>query len=355
MEYVLISIIAIPVIAALVLVVYNYLTAPVLINEVHDLEYTPLVSILVKSRNNEKSIGGFIESVINQNYNNYELLILDDNSKDGTHDIIKKYEQKTDKIKLIEGKSLPKEWNRKNWIRHQLVSIAAGDILMFADPDIRIGDNAINSSLYHMQKHNPGLMTVFPNHDMNAFGDYILYPIISWILFTFIPLNRMGVCTKINFVNDKLILIAGKVLEQTGGYEKFKSHHMAEIEIFKAMKTQDIKLQILLSFNTFRLIHTKNFDESYDEISDEIYSALDFNRNRIIGITILALVFFILPVLLSLFSLKYISLVFLILFMRILISIKMHEKMYVVFLHPLHLIFFAVIGFSIINYTNKTY
>lgn len=54
----------------------------------------PMVSIIVPAYNHENYVGECIESIINQTYNNIELIILNDGSKDKTMQAIKKYEEK---------------------------------------------------------------------------------------------------------------------------------------------------------------------------------------------------------------------------------------------------------------------
>ncbi len=62
--------------------------------------YSPLVSIIVASYNNEQYLDDMIQSVINQTYTNWELIITDDASPDNSNKIIEKY--LTDKrIKLF--------------------------------------------------------------------------------------------------------------------------------------------------------------------------------------------------------------------------------------------------------------
>ncbi|WP_254881148.1 glycosyltransferase family 2 protein, partial [Escherichia coli] len=61
----------------------------------------PLVSIIMACYNSIKTIDESISSVINQDYKNFELIIADDNSTDGTYEfIISKYSS-SDKVKII--------------------------------------------------------------------------------------------------------------------------------------------------------------------------------------------------------------------------------------------------------------
>lgn len=60
------------------------------------------IEILMATYNGEKYIKEQINSIINQTYTNWKLLIRDDGSKDKTVEIIKEYEKKDDRIKLLE-------------------------------------------------------------------------------------------------------------------------------------------------------------------------------------------------------------------------------------------------------------
>lgn len=54
----------------------------------------PLISVCIPAYNHEKYVAECIESVINQDYENIELIIINDGSKDKTHDVIMQYQQK---------------------------------------------------------------------------------------------------------------------------------------------------------------------------------------------------------------------------------------------------------------------
>lgn len=68
----------------------------------------PLVSVVMPTYNSSKYIRQAIDSIINQTFSNWELLVMDGHSKDGTVEIIKEYETKDDRIKLVldEGKGI---------------------------------------------------------------------------------------------------------------------------------------------------------------------------------------------------------------------------------------------------------
>ncbi|WP_298552107.1 glycosyltransferase [uncultured Algibacter sp.] len=64
---------------------------------------SPLVSILIPFKNTEAYIGACLESIINQTYTNWELLIVDDNSIDASFSIVEYFAKNDDRIKLIKN------------------------------------------------------------------------------------------------------------------------------------------------------------------------------------------------------------------------------------------------------------
>lgn len=60
-----------------------------------------LISIIMAAYNAEKTVGFAVESVLRQTYKNFELLVINDCSTDGTEKIVKEYASKDNRVKLI--------------------------------------------------------------------------------------------------------------------------------------------------------------------------------------------------------------------------------------------------------------
>ncbi len=87
----------------------------------------PLLSIVIPTYNEEKTIGNCINSLFNQSYKKFELMIVDDGSKDRTEEIAKKFR----KVKLIRG-----EHRGPGFSRNFGAKKAKGEILIFVDADM---------------------------------------------------------------------------------------------------------------------------------------------------------------------------------------------------------------------------
>jgi len=90
-----------------------------------------MISVVVATCNGEKYIKEQLDSIINQSYKDFEILILDDKSEDRTVEIIKHYERKYSFIKVIQNES------RLGVIDNfeKGISLAKGDFIALSDQD----------------------------------------------------------------------------------------------------------------------------------------------------------------------------------------------------------------------------
>ena len=109
-----------------------------------------LVSIIVPVHNAEKYILDTISTVTNQTYKNWELLLIDDFSDDNSVNLIKKYEKKDDRIKLLLNKeNLGAAITRNNGIKN-----ASGRYICFLDADDLWNKEKLEKQLNFMKKNN---------------------------------------------------------------------------------------------------------------------------------------------------------------------------------------------------------
>lgn len=97
----------------------------------------PLVSIIVPVYNAQKCIAQCIESILSQTYQNFELIIMNDGSKDDSGKICDEYATKDPRVKVIH-----KENSGVSDTRNQALALARGEYLQFVDADDWLAINA---------------------------------------------------------------------------------------------------------------------------------------------------------------------------------------------------------------------
>ena len=91
----------------------------------------PLVSIIVPARNEEISLRSCLESLVTQEDVDFEILVVDDGSSDGTAAIAGSFSG----VRIIDAGSLPAGWTGKNNAVAQAAKVAGGGWLLFTDAD----------------------------------------------------------------------------------------------------------------------------------------------------------------------------------------------------------------------------
>lgn len=108
-------------------------------------------SIIIPTYNSDKEIVKTINSILQQNYDNYEVIIIDDGSKDKTKSCIDKY-CKNDKIKYFY-----QENSGVSSARNKGLSKASNEYIMFVDSDDELFDNALITCNEYINKYDADL------------------------------------------------------------------------------------------------------------------------------------------------------------------------------------------------------
>lgn len=113
------------------------------------MDNLPLVSVLMTSYNREKYIAEAIESVLQSSYRNFELIIVDDGSKDNTVNIAKSYAEQDSRVRVyVNEKNLGDYPNR-----NKAASYAKGKYLKYVDSDDKIYDFGLAYCVQQMEKY----------------------------------------------------------------------------------------------------------------------------------------------------------------------------------------------------------
>lgn len=109
----------------------------------------PLVSVVMPAYNAEKFIGESIESILNQTFKDFEFIILDDCSKDGTWEIIQEYAKKDERIVPVKNeKNLNIALNRNKG-----VEMSKGKYIVWQDADDISKPERIEKLVNYMESH----------------------------------------------------------------------------------------------------------------------------------------------------------------------------------------------------------
>ena len=110
---------------------------------------SPTVSVLMTAYNREEFIAEAIESVLASDFTDFELIIVDDCSKDSTREIINKYAIKDDRIKFYKNEKNLGDYPNRN----MAASYATGKYIQFVDSDDMLKKDGLRYTVENMKNN----------------------------------------------------------------------------------------------------------------------------------------------------------------------------------------------------------
>ena len=207
----------------------------------------PFISVLIPARNEEKNIAACLDSLKNQLYKNYEILVLDDNSTDNTYRILENYAASDSRIRILKGKPLPDNWYGKPFALHQLSQEAKGEIFIFTDADTVHTPTSIAWAVTNLQKLNADMVSGYIGQIFKTFGEIVTVPLMFFLTGFAIPLflNRFTKTSWFTAAIGQFIAIKRDVFEAIGGCESFRKKTSEDIYMSRYVKSKGYNTRFL--------------------------------------------------------------------------------------------------------------
>jgi glycosyltransferase involved in cell wall biosynthesis len=165
----------------------------------------PLVSVIIPVYNVEKYVKEAIQSIVNQTYENLEIIVIDDASKDATYQIVKELQKKDKRIKLYQNEKNLKIVKTLN----RALSFATGKYIARMDGDDISALDRIEKKVNFLEEHSDydliGCSMIAIDTDENEIGKTIHYQDEKLLLETLkyvTPVSHIWVARKSTY--DKL-------------------------------------------------------------------------------------------------------------------------------------------------------
>ncbi|HSP46733.1 MAG TPA: glycosyltransferase family 2 protein, partial [Clostridiaceae bacterium] len=118
------------------------------------------VSVIIPARNEENSLPLLLDDLSRQTYPAHEILCIDDDSTDRTGEVALSHG-----AKVVSLREKPEGWNGKSWACQKGADSADGDLLLFLDADVRLGEDSVERIIRAYIDHGC-VISVQPYHDV---------------------------------------------------------------------------------------------------------------------------------------------------------------------------------------------
>jgi chlorobactene glucosyltransferase len=258
-----------------------------------------MVSVLVPARNEEKNLGACLDSLLDQSYESYEIVVLDDQSTDATWEIATSYEARfPGRVRAVPGEPLkPDGWNGKPHAMQQLSRAARGDYLLFTDADTVHGRQSVAWAVTNIEAHDADCVSGYVFQEMNSLGERCIVPATYLMSAMFLPLWLITAspAPSFSFAIGQVIVFRRRAFEAIGGYERVSGTISDDLAIARELKKAGYREVFLDIRRHVRCRMYDGYRASFNGISKNIYDIARHNSLLFaLAVTLLA-TFVVLP------------------------------------------------------------
>lgn len=238
----------------------------------------PMVSILVPARNEEQNIGRCIRSLLSQDYPTFEVIVLDDQSTDGTQAILSQIAKSQPQLKVLTGSSPPEDQSGKNWACSQLAHHARGDLFFFTDADTVHQPQSLQEMVTALMGEQADLSTGFPRQQVFSWMERLLVPFFTWASISFIPLwlaYRIRLQT-FTVAVGQMMLFRREAYQKIGGHAALGKAIVDDLMLARKIKAAGMRWRVVRLSD---LISCRMYHGGWDAVqgfTKNLFAAFDF-------------------------------------------------------------------------------
>ncbi len=264
----------------------------------------PHVFVLIPARNEAAVIAATIRALLAQHYPLFDIILLDDHSKDGTGEIARMTAAGSPRLHIIHGAPLPEGWIGKNWACQQLANVAMGhsrspdDIFIFTDADVTWNPGALVALVDHMRRNHADLLTVWSTQITRTWGERLVVPLMALAILGYLPavlVNRTN-WSAFAAANGQCLAFRRRAYESLGGHHAVRDKITEDIAFARRLKARGMRLWMAdgAGMLTCRMYHS--WDETRNGFAKNIAAGYGGVFGLILGSIFHWLVFLLPPV-----------------------------------------------------------
>ncbi len=214
----------------------------------------PRVSIIVPARNEEETIEQALNTLLALEYENYEVIAVNDRSTDRTGQIMERLSQNPHAVaqiatrvghpmstkpilRVIHHTELPAGWLGKTHAMWTAANQATGDWLLFTDADVLFKPDSLRRALAYAEAEPADHVVLFPQMIMKRPGEYMMIAFFqTMFMFGHRPWKVADPSTDDHMGVGAFNLIRRRVYDAVGTYEALRMEVLDDMKLGKVVK-----------------------------------------------------------------------------------------------------------------------
>ena len=200
----------------------------------------PRVSVIVPARNEEATIEQALQTLLSLDYDNYEVIAVNDRSTDRTGEIIERIVavgSGHSKLRVIHHNELPPGWLGKTHAMWTAANLATGEWLLFTDADVHFKPDSLRRALAYAESEPADHVVLFPRMIMKRPGEYMMIAFFqTMFMFGHRPWKVADPSTDDHMGVGAFNLVRRRVYDAVGTYQALRMEVLDDMKLGKVVK-----------------------------------------------------------------------------------------------------------------------
>jgi len=238
----------------------------------------PFVSVLVPARDEAANIETCVRSLLDQAYDNYELIVLDDGSTDGTGELLADLAARTPRLRLLRGLPLADGWLGKNWACDQLARAARGAYLLFTDADTRHASGMLAAVASLAVRTRADFLSGMPAQRTGSWAEALAVPMLPWMAHTTVPvpLVRRSPSAVGASAIGQFVLFRREAYDRTGGHAVVRLAVAEDFALAQRVKRLGLCWDLVDASAVVSTRMYRSLGEVWDGYTKNLFAAFDY-------------------------------------------------------------------------------
>jgi chlorobactene glucosyltransferase len=250
---------------SLLMVFVNRLALPRLSRQPGAGADAPFLSIVVPARNEERAVEAGVRSLLAQEYPRFQVVVVEDRSTDRTGEILARLAAADPRLTVVHGAEPPPGWLGKPHALWQGARRATGEVLLFADADVRYHPRAASEAVGFLERGSVDLVAFFPKLETAGFWERVLMPNLSIAIY-FGPgfLANADWLRLIAVGSGAGNLVRRRVYDAVGGHETLRASVIDDVRLALEVKRAGYRTRAVIATDRIAVRMYHGFREIWD-------------------------------------------------------------------------------------------
>jgi glycosyltransferase involved in cell wall biosynthesis len=263
------------------------------------------VSIIVPARNEEESIEQALHTLLTLDYDNYEVIAVNDRSTDQTGEIMERVAASlqsrklqrqnsrlvspengetrvgqpllTSRLRVVHHRELPAGWLGKTHAMWTATNLAAGEWLLFTDADVMFKPESLRRALAYAEAEKADHVVVFPRMIMKQPGEYMMIAFFqTMFMFGHRPWKVADPKARDHMGVGAFNLVRRSVYDAVGTYERLRMEVVDDMKLGKVVKNAGFAQRNVFGADLISVRWAKGAMGVVDNLTKNFFAVLSF-------------------------------------------------------------------------------